>query len=70
MTHTEPENLISLKKAAVRINVSVRSLYRLIADHELPPPVKVGRLSKMCESEVDDYITKVKARRPNLQNND
>jgi excisionase family DNA binding protein len=60
---TEPEQLVSVSAAASRLDVSLRSLYRLIAQKELPPPLKVGRSSKLCESDLNQYVQKLKTQR-------
>jgi predicted DNA-binding transcriptional regulator AlpA len=57
------EHLISLPVAPSRLDVSLRSFYRLIAQGELPPPVKVGRSSKMFQSDLSGYVQKLKAQR-------
>ena len=59
----EAEQLVSVSTAAVRLDVSLRSLYRLIAQKELPPPLKVGRSSKLCESDLNRYVQKLKQQR-------
>jgi excisionase family DNA binding protein len=61
-THTT-EQLMSLPKAARQLDVSLRAIYRLIAREELPPPVKVGRSSKLCQSDLDLYMQTLKNRR-------
>lgn len=58
-----PETLLSLPKAARRLDISVRALYRLMARGELPPPVKVGGASKLYESDLGNYLAKLKQRR-------
>ena len=55
--------LISLNSAADRLAISVRKLYRLIAEGELPRPVKIGRASKMCESDIQTYVERLKSQR-------
>jgi predicted DNA-binding transcriptional regulator AlpA len=58
------EQLISLPAAAAKLDVSLRSFYRLIALGDLPPPVRVGRrASKMLKSDLDGYVQKLKAQR-------
>ena len=63
-TSPPPEQLVSVSIAASRLNISVRSLYRLIARQELAAPIKVGRSSKLCESELVAYVDRLKALRP------
>jgi len=60
---TSPEQLISVETAALRLDVSLRSLYRLIAQKELPQPLKIGRSSKLCESDLNTYVEKLKSQR-------
>ena len=57
------DSLIPLKSAAQRLAISVRKLYRLIAEGKLPQPIKVGRSSRLCESDVTSYIEQLKAER-------
>lgn len=54
------DQLISLPRAAARLDISTRGLYRLIANDELPRPIKVGGSSKLCESDLDAYIERLK----------
>lgn len=53
------EQLVSVETAAARLDVSRRSLYRLIARKELPRPLKVGRCSKLCASDLTAYIQRL-----------
>jgi excisionase family DNA binding protein len=62
-TVDSPDQLISVTAAARRLDVSLRSLYRLIADKQLPPPLKVGGLSKLCTSDLTDYVQRLKSQR-------
>lgn len=59
----EPEQLVSVTAAAGRLDISLRSLYRLIADKQLPPPLKVGGSSKLCESDLTAYVHRLKSQR-------
>lgn len=63
MEHNISEKLISLRHAAVQLDISVRGLYRLIARGDLPHPVKVGGSSKLCKSDLEAYINKLKSGR-------
>lgn len=67
MTNSTPnhtEQLVSLPVAAAKLDVSLRSLYRLMAQRELAPPVKVGRSSKLFLSDLDSYLHRLKSQRP------
>ncbi len=57
------EQLVSLPTAAKRLDISVRSLYRLIARKEIPAPIKVGGSAKLTETDLSDYIERIKAGR-------
>ncbi len=63
MNITQPDDLISLPRAAARLDVSVRGLYRLIANQELPRPVKIGGSSKLFESDLNGYLNRLRKRR-------
>ncbi len=63
-TTNHTEQLVSLSAAAAKLDVSLRSLYRLMSQRELAPPVKVGRSSKLLLSDIDSYIHRLKSQRP------
>ena len=60
----EAEQLVSLPTAAAKLDVSLRSLYRLMSQREIAPPVKVGRSSKLFQSDLDSYLQRLKSQRP------
>ncbi len=60
---SEVDELMGLQAVAGALSVSRREVYRLIARGELPQPVKIGRSSKLPESEVSAFIEKVKQAR-------
>ncbi len=62
-TPTQTSDLISIRRAAQRLNVSVRGLYRLIANETLPRPVKVGGSSKLFVSDIEAYLESLRAKR-------
>ncbi len=57
------EHLIGTDEAARILGVSRRTLYRLIDSGQLPPPVKIGRSTRIVASEITDYIEALKAKR-------
>ncbi len=57
------EQLMSLPVAAKRLDISLRALYRLMASGQISRPVKVGRSSKLCESDLVQYLAKLKSER-------
>jgi len=54
------ERLLSFKDVAARLSVSVRGVYRLVDSRQLPPPVKVGHASRFPESELHEYMARIK----------
>jgi predicted DNA-binding transcriptional regulator YafY len=60
---TQTEQLVSLPAAAAKLDVSLRSLYRLIALREIAPPIKVMRSSKLFISDLDSYLHRLKSQR-------
>jgi excisionase family DNA binding protein len=60
---TTESDLISLRCAAQRLNISLRGLYRLIANRTLPVPVKVGGSSKLFRSDIESYLESLKTSR-------
>ena len=67
-TVVDLKQLLGLDKVANFLDVSKRQVQRLIAAHELPQPIKIGRLSKLTAGEVEAYIEKLKQRRNGKEN--
>ena len=63
MNTNAPKEFTSLKAAAQRLDISLRSIYRLIARGVLPRPVKVGGASKLFESDIRNYVASLQAQR-------
>ena len=61
------KQLLGLDKVAKLLDVSKREVQRLIAAHELPKPIKIGRLSKLLRGDVDAYIEKLEQQRNGKQ---
>lgn len=57
------EQLLTIREAAERIRISVREVYRLIAKSELPKPIKVGRASRLFESDIKEYLERLRRQR-------
>jgi excisionase family DNA binding protein len=57
---------MSTGEAARRLGVTVRTLYRLIDEGELPA-YKFGRVIRLQEGEVDDFIAHSRIEPGNLQ---
>jgi excisionase family DNA binding protein len=47
--------LLSVADAAMYLNISQRTLHRMFASGEIPK-TKVGRLTRVRRSDLDDYI--------------
>ena len=62
----QADRLLDLEAVRELLSVSRREVYRLISRGDLPAPVKIGRSSKLPESEVAAYIEKLKAARPSV----
>ena len=64
------DRLLDLEEVAAILGISRREVYRLISRGELPPPVKIGRCSKLPESEVAAYVENLKQARVVLSGGD
>ncbi|OGV57180.1 MAG: hypothetical protein A2283_20960 [Lentisphaerae bacterium RIFOXYA12_FULL_48_11] len=51
--------LLSFDEVATLLDVSSRTVRRLVASGELPEPVKVRKSSRLKVSEVDDYLKRI-----------
>lgn len=47
------DRLISIKESASRLGISVRTLYRMIADKQIPEPIKIRSRSMIPERCLD-----------------
>lgn len=63
MNAIEQEQLVSVRALASRLGLSTRGVYRLVARGQFPPPVKVGGASRWCESDLEEYLSRLKAAR-------
>ena len=50
------DTLVSLSDAAKHLDVSSRTIRRMIDKGELPPIIKIGRLSKISLNAINSYI--------------
>ncbi|WP_425494631.1 helix-turn-helix transcriptional regulator [Luteolibacter pohnpeiensis] len=57
------DRLISLQDVGVRLALSRRAIYRLIANGDLPRPVKVGGATRMYVSDIVIYLETLKSTR-------
>lgn len=54
------DSLVDLHVVAHRLGVCTRTVHRLIAAGELPPPVRVGRASRWFTSDVAGFLDKLR----------
>ncbi len=60
MNAVQEERLISIREVGLRLNLSVRAVYRLISSNEFPRPVKVGGATRFYASDLDGYLSRLK----------
>lgn len=63
MTNNTINRFISLCEAAKLLGVCVKTIRRLVARHELPGIVKVGRCARLCLSDILSYQQRLLATR-------
>ena len=52
----EDRDLFTLPRAAHKLSISKRTLERLISSGAFPPPVKIGRSSRVPRNDVANYL--------------
>jgi excisionase family DNA binding protein len=62
-TTTTGNQLMSVSVAAARLAISMRHLYREIAEGNFPRPLKIGRASRVSETDLQAYLAKLEAAR-------
>jgi len=55
--------LLSIRATARRLDLSARAVYRLIASGALPPPLRLGGSRKFLESDLDEYLARLRSDR-------
>lgn len=55
-----PARLVAIKEVAQAMTVSVKTVYRLIEDGELPS-FRIGKVIRIRPQDVDAYLNRVKA---------
>jgi excisionase family DNA binding protein len=55
--------LLTVKQAAEMLAISRRTLERLMAGGEFPPPMKIGRSSRVPAQDVDAFLERLNQRR-------
>ena len=57
------DRLLSLPQTADVLNISARTVWRLVAAGQIPAPVRIGRACRWCCSDISGYIEKLKLQR-------
>ncbi len=60
---TEDRLLITMKQAASSLSISKRTLDRLIAAGAFPPPLKIGRASRVSLTDIANYLERLRQAR-------
>ena len=64
MPADEPnESLLDVRDAATLLRVSTRTIWKLVAVKELPPPIRIGGARRWLKSDMHAYIRVVSERR-------
>jgi predicted DNA-binding transcriptional regulator AlpA len=63
MTQTLFDPLVCCKEGAAMIGGSVSTWWRRVADGTLPPPIRIGGMSRWRRSEIEAVINKAAAQR-------
>lgn len=59
----EERDLFTMPRAAEKLSISKRTLERLIASGTFPPPVKIGRSSRVLHADIATYLEKLRRER-------
>lgn len=57
------DHLVDLEGLATRLMVSKRSVWRLVASGDLVPPIKVGRMARWFEGDIETYLDRKRQQR-------
>ncbi len=59
----DDRDLFTLPRAAQKLSISKRTLERLIAGGVFPPPVKIGRSSRVAREDIANYLEQLRRER-------
>jgi excisionase family DNA binding protein len=59
----ETDRLLTLPEAAGRLAISKRTLERLISAGDFPPPLKIGRSSRVASRDIAQYLENLRRAR-------
>ena len=62
-TGSETRLLLTLGEVALSLSVSKRTLERLIAGGAFPPPLKIGRSSRVPREDISSYLEQLRRQR-------
>jgi len=57
------DRLMTVSDVAKQLGICTRTVHRLVAAGDLPPPVKVGRASRWFISDVNSYLERLRQER-------
>ena len=60
---TTPQPLLSVGKIASIFGLCTRSIWRMVANGELPPPILVGHSRRWCQADLNAYLAQQTAKR-------
>jgi excisionase family DNA binding protein len=61
--NTETLEALTIDQVAERLNLSKRTVNRLISDGVFPRPVKIGRLSRWVPEDIRNFLNKMTDKR-------
>ena len=59
--HTDP--LLTVQEIAMKLNRCTRSVWRMVANGELPPPILVGHSRRWYQADIQAYLAQQTAKR-------
>jgi excisionase family DNA binding protein len=57
------ERQFRVREVAAYLSVSVRKIWRLVANGSFPAPIKIGRCAVWFESDIIEFQTRLRAQR-------
>jgi predicted DNA-binding transcriptional regulator AlpA len=53
-------SFLTVKKVAAMLDLSVRQIWRLVAAHQFPEPIRIGHAARWRLSEIETYLGELK----------
>ena len=60
---SQAERHFRVKQVAEFLSLSVREIFRLVAEGSFPPPIKIGRCSIWFESDIIEFQMRLRSQR-------